>query len=100
MGKVKKLDKHTENFKKYRFLLSELVRKNIKLQYRDSMLGMFWTFLQPLLTTIVLVFVFNNVFGRSSKGVGNSIFSSVAFYTRSSLSPQKGQCAQSVQILQ
>lgn len=71
MGKVKKLDKHTENFKKYRFLLSELVRKNIKLQYRDSMLGMFWTFLQPLLTTIVLVFVFNNVFGRSSKGVGN-----------------------------
>ena len=71
MGKVKALSKHRENFLKYRFLLRELVRKNIKLQYRDSVLGMFWTFLQPLLTTIVLVFVFNNVFGRSSKGVGN-----------------------------
>lgn len=71
MGKVKALSKHRDNFLKYRFLLRELVRKNIKLQYRDSVLGMFWTFLQPLLTTVVLVFVFNNVFGRSSKGVGN-----------------------------
>ena len=71
MEKVKALSKHRENFMKYRFLLRELVRKNIKLQYRDSVLGMFWTFLQPLLTTIVLVFVFDTVFGRSSKGVGN-----------------------------
>jgi ABC-type polysaccharide/polyol phosphate export permease len=49
----------------------EIVRKNIKLQYRDSILGMFWTFLQPLLTTIVLVFIFGNVFGKSSSGVVN-----------------------------
>lgn len=67
----KTLKGHKDNFMKYRFLLKELVRKNIKLQYRDSFLGMFWTFLQPLLTTIVLVFVFNNIFGRSSAGVGN-----------------------------
>lgn len=71
MGKFKFLNAHKDNFMKYRFLLRELVNKNIKLQYRDSVLGMFWTFLQPLLTTIVLVFVFNNIFGRSSKGVGN-----------------------------
>ncbi len=65
------LKNHKNNFMKYRFLLKELVRKNIKLQYRDSFLGMFWTFLQPLLMTLVLVFVFNNIFGRSSNGVGN-----------------------------
>ncbi len=65
------LNSHKNNFMKYRFLLKELVRKNIKLQYRDSFLGMFWTFLQPLLNTMVLVFVFNNIFGRSSAGVGN-----------------------------
>lgn len=56
---------------KYRFLLSELVHKNIKLQYRDSFLGMLWTFLQPLLTMIVLAFVFNNLFGRDSSKVVN-----------------------------
>lgn len=71
MGIASAVKNHKDNFMKYRFLLKELVRKNIKLQYRDSFLGMFWTFLQPLLTTIVLVFVFNNIFGRSSNGVGN-----------------------------
>ena len=71
MGIANAVKNHKDNFMKYRFLLKELVRKNIKLQYRDSFLGMFWTFLQPLLTTVVLVFVFNNIFGRSSAGVGN-----------------------------
>ena len=56
--------KYLKNFYKYRFLFSEIVRKNIKLQYRNSVLGMFWTFLQPLLTMIVLVFIFGNIFGR------------------------------------
>jgi len=50
----------------YRYLLREIVAKNIKIQYRNSVLGMFWTLLQPLLTTLVLVFVFGVVFGRKS----------------------------------
>lgn len=59
------------NFFKYRYLIKELVSKNIKLQYRNSVLGMFWTFLQPLLTMIVLSVVFNNLFGRDSSKVVN-----------------------------
>ena len=62
---------HVDNFMKYRFLLRELVNKNIKLQYRNSVLGIFWTFLQPLLTMIVLAFVFMNVFGKDSSKVVN-----------------------------
>lgn len=54
-----------KNLYKYRFLLQEIVRKNVKLQYRNSVLGIFWTFLQPLMTTIVLVLVFGNIFGRN-----------------------------------
>ena len=50
------MKKYFKNFYKYRFLFTEIVRKNIKLQYRNSVLGMFWTFLQPLLTMIVLGF--------------------------------------------
>lgn len=56
---------------KYRFLLREIVRKNIKLQYRNSVLGVLWTFLQPLLTTIVLVIVFGNLLGKDSSSVLN-----------------------------
>ncbi len=59
------MTKYFKNFKKYRYLLYEIVRKNIKLQYRNSVLGVFWTFLQPLLTTIVLVAVFGGIFGSN-----------------------------------
>ncbi len=56
--------KYFQNFWKYRFLLKEIVNKNVKLQYRNSVLGMFWTFLQPLLTTIVLILIFGRLFNR------------------------------------
>lgn len=62
---------HKDNFMKYRYLLKELVAKNIKLQYRNSVFGMLWTFLQPLFTMIVLSVVFNNLFGRDSSKVVN-----------------------------
>ena len=65
------LSKYTGNFMKYRHLLRELVVKNIKLQYRNSVLGMLWTFLQPLLTMIVLSVVFSNLFGKDSSKVVN-----------------------------
>lgn len=63
--------RYLRNFYKYRNLLYEIVRKNVKLQYRDSMLGVFWTFLQPLMTTIILVVIFGNVFGKKSEGIVN-----------------------------
>ena len=62
---------YTDKFMKYRFLLRELFVKRIKLQYRSSVLGVFWTFLQPLLTMIVLTFVFSSVFGKNSASVVN-----------------------------
>lgn len=54
-------------FKKYRNLLEELTRKNVKLKYRNSWLGIFWSFLQPLLNMIVLSVVFGGLFGKSSE---------------------------------
>lgn len=51
------------NFNKYRFLLGELVKKDIKLKYRRSYLGIVWTLLEPILTTVVLAFVFGKLRG-------------------------------------
>ncbi|MBZ9570425.1 ABC transporter permease [Methanobrevibacter sp. TMH8] len=53
------------NFKKYKYLLYELIKRNIKLTYRRSSLGLFWTFLSPLLFTIVLSIIFSTFFKRS-----------------------------------
>lgn len=47
-----------KNFRKYRYLLFELIKKNIKLRYRRSYLGILWTLLEPILTTFVLTVVF------------------------------------------
>ena len=52
------MKKYVDNFMQYRFLLSELVKKGIKLKYRRSYLGMIWSMLEPLLTMIVLTIVF------------------------------------------
>ena len=45
----KELDRNVKTFKKYRNLLKELTAKNVKLKYRNSWLGILWSFIQPLL---------------------------------------------------
>lgn len=45
-----------------RFILSELVKKGIKLKYRRSYLGILWSLLEPLLTMIVLTIVFGTLY--------------------------------------
>ncbi len=63
------MKQYAKNAYKYRYLMQEIVRKNVKLQYRNSFLGIFWTMLQPFLTMLVLVFIFTKVFGKASDGV-------------------------------
>ncbi|MFR5875881.1 MAG: ABC transporter permease [Eubacterium sp.] len=61
------INQDVQNFNKYRNLLGELTRKNIKLKYRNSWLGIFWSFLQPLLNMVVLSVVFSGIFGKDSE---------------------------------
>ncbi len=57
--------RQVKNLMKYRFLLLELVKKDIKLKYRRSYLGIVWTLLEPLLTMIVLTVVFSGLYGKA-----------------------------------
>jgi ABC-2 type transport system permease protein len=63
------LNHDVEMWKKYQNLLKELTAKNVKLKYRNSWLGIFWSFLQPLLNMIVLSVVFGGIFGKKSDGM-------------------------------
>ena len=56
-----------KTFGKYRYLLVELVKKDIKLKYRNSYLGVVWTLLEPLLTMAVLTLVFSSFLGKGTK---------------------------------
>lgn len=48
--------------KKYKFLIRQLVSRDFKTKYKRSILGMFWSFLNPLLTMAVQYIVFSNLF--------------------------------------
>ncbi|MBE5957547.1 MAG: ABC transporter permease [Lachnospiraceae bacterium] len=58
------MKKYIEGFMRYRFLLVELIKKGIKLKYRRSYLGLIWTLLEPLMTSMVLAFVFGKMLQR------------------------------------
>lgn len=54
--------KYIRNFQKFGPLLQELVTRDVKIKYRKSILGVFWTLLNPLLMMLVLSIVFSNLF--------------------------------------
>ena len=57
------------NFKKYNFLLKQLVSRDFKVKYKRSILGIVWSLLYPILTMTVMAIVFSNVFKFSTPGV-------------------------------
>lgn len=79
------------NFKRYKFLLSQLVERDIKIKYRRSVLGIFWSFLQPLLMMVVLTIVFSQLFASNIENypvyllTGKLIFDFFSQGTRSAM---------------
>lgn len=49
-------------FVRYRFLLDQLVARDFKTKYKRSVLGVLWSFLNPLLTMLVQYIVFSTIF--------------------------------------
>lgn len=47
---------------RYEFLISQLVIRDFKIKYKRSVLGVFWSFLNPLLTMLVQYIVFSTMF--------------------------------------
>lgn len=53
-----------KNLIEHKFLLRELVLKGIKLKYRRSYLGIFWSLIEPILMTAVMTIIFGTLFGN------------------------------------
>lgn len=53
------------NFNRYKFLLYELIKRDIQSKYKESVLGLLWSFFNPLLQCLALTIVFSTLFGRS-----------------------------------
>jgi lipopolysaccharide transport system permease protein len=58
----------------YRDLMYRMVRKDILLYYQQTLLGPFWMVLQPILTVIAYVFIFDKIIGLPTDGVPSFLF--------------------------
>lgn len=67
MTKSKEQSQFKIELKKNTYILQAMVKKNFKAQYRNSILGVLWTVLNPLLNMIVLSLVFSKLFNRGGE---------------------------------
>lgn len=80
-----------QTFCKYRFLLVNLITKDLKLKYRRSVLGILWSILNPLLMMLVISAVFARLFKVQVENfpiyflTGSTLFSFFSDTTSSSL---------------
>ncbi|MGB3713441.1 MAG: ABC transporter permease [Candidatus Promineifilaceae bacterium] len=61
------IDRWRDDFRsgiRYRYLLSNLVRRDLKVRYRNSFLGILWSLLSPLLMMLVFSLIFAKLIPR------------------------------------
>lgn len=56
-----------KNLWKYRYLVKRLAISDFKLRYKNSVLGFFWSLLEPLLMLLILYIVFGGIFQYPQK---------------------------------
>lgn len=58
----------------YRDLILLFVRRDFVSQYKQTILGPLWIFIQPIFTTITFLFVFNKIAKLSTNGINATLF--------------------------
>ncbi len=59
---------------RYRDLLAMYVKRDIVTFYKQTVLGPLWFVLQPLMTTVMFMFVFGGIAGISTDGIPQAVF--------------------------
>lgn len=91
--------KRLGGFYKYRFLMHQLVSRDIKLKYRRSFLGYVWSILNPLLTMVIMVIVFSNIFSSTIQNfpvyliIGQTLFTFMSESTNQAITSITGNAA-------
>ncbi len=62
------------NFKKYSFLMQQLISRDFKVKYKRSILGVLWSILQPVLMMTVMAIVFSQMFKFKVEGVNYLVY--------------------------
>lgn len=62
----------------YRELVFFMVWRDVKVKYKQTLLGMAWAVVQPVMTMLVFTFVFDRVANLSTEGIPYEVFSFTA----------------------
>ena len=72
--RTKLLDLRLKELWRYRDLVLMFVRRDFVANYKQTILGPIWFFLQPLLTTLTYIFIFGRMAGLSTDGLPMLLF--------------------------
>lgn len=68
------LKKIIHNFKRYSFLMYQMILRDFKVKYKRSVLGILWSLLYPLLMMAVMALVFSQMFRFNMDGVNYLVY--------------------------
>ena len=71
---MKKLKGIFLNFKRYWFLMSQLISRDFKVKYKRSVLGVLWSLLNPILMMAVMAVVFSQMFKFKVDGINYLVY--------------------------
>lgn len=63
-----------DNFRRYTFLLKQLISRDFKVKYKKSVLGVIWSLLYPLLQMGVMAIVFSQMFRFTMEGTNYVVY--------------------------
>ena len=79
-GRLCVLNRAVDTARQYQFLLRTLVVRDFRVKYKASILGVFWSFLNPLLMTLVYWFVFSTIFQNSIENFVVYVMSGIVLF--------------------
>ncbi len=79
-GQMNIIRKWEKTIQKHWFLFTELTKRDFKLKYKGTVLGMFWSMLSPLLQLLVMRVVFTEFFGRDTPFYSTYLFSGLIVF--------------------
>ena len=62
------------NFKRYWFLMTQLISRDFKVKYKRSVLGVIWSLLYPILMMAVMAIVFSQMFKFKVEGINYLVY--------------------------
>ncbi len=62
------------NFKRYWFLMTQLISRDFKVKYKRSVLGVLWSLLNPILMMTVMAIVFSQMFRFKVEGINYLVY--------------------------